>query len=167
MLVIAALGVLSAGFMAVFWLTPWGVPALKQLGGGQASPDLRFGYRADETYCLLALYGPHGIAHWRRLLWLDMGFPAVYATLFVLLGAKWAQFVGAGPGWQACAIGFPIAAAVCDYFENILLLGVISALPDRRDALITAASLFTQGKFSFCGATLAIPLIHWALGRLA
>src|SRR6478735_1135153 len=102
MLVIAALGVLFTGLLALFWLTPLGVPRLKQLGGGQASPDLWFGYRADEIYRLLDRYGSRGIAHWRRLLWLYMVFPAVYAALFALLGARWAQFVNAGPVWEAC-----------------------------------------------------------------
>ncbi len=167
MLFIAGLGALFVGFLSLFWLTPLGVPALKRFGAGQASPDLRFGYRADETYRLLDLYGPRGIAHWRRMLWLDMVFPAVYAALFALLAAKWAQFVDAGPIWTACAIGFPIAAGVSDYVENILLLRVIAALPRRRDAAIAAASLFTRAKFILSHATLAIPLLHWALGLLA
>lgn len=105
MLIIAGLGTLFAGFLGLFWLTPLGVPALKRFGGGQPSPDLRFGYRAEETYRLLDLYGPCGIAHWRRMLWLDMVFPAVYAALFALLGAKWAQFLQPGQIWAACAIG--------------------------------------------------------------
>jgi hypothetical protein len=146
MLFIAGLGALFVGFLALFWLTPLGVPVLKQLGGGQASPDLQFGYRADETYRLLDLYGPRGIAHWRRMLWLDMVFPAVYAALFSLLAAKWAQFVDAGPIWTACAI---------------------AALPRRRDAAIAGASLFTQAKFILSHATLAIPLLHWAVGLFA
>jgi hypothetical protein len=167
MLIIAGLGALFAGFLALFWLTPLGVPALKQFGGGQPSPDLRFGYRADETYRLLDLYGPRGIAHWRRMLWLDMVFPGVYAALFALLGEKWAQFADAGPIWETCAIGFPIAAGVSDYIENILLLGVIEALPRRRDAAIAGASLFTQAKFILSHAVLAIPLIHWVVGLVA
>ena len=167
MLGIATLGVLFAGFLALFWLTPLGVPALKTLGGGQSSPDLRFGYRADEIYRLLDRYGPRGVAHWRRLLWLDMLFPAVYAVLFALLGAKWAQWVDAGPAWEACAIGVPIAAGVSDYIENILFLQIIGALPRRRNAAAACASLFTRSKFILCHTTIAIPLIHWAAGLLA
>ena len=124
-----------------------GRPALKQLGGGQASPDLGSAIALAKPIAFWALW-PHGITHWRRLLWLDMGFPAVYAALFVLLGAKWAQFVGAGPGWQACAIGFPTRR------RSVTTSGTSSCLGRRRAAgsprcPITAASLFTQGKFSF------------------
>src|SRR6478672_3383083 len=125
MLVIAALGVLFTGLLALFWLTPLGVPRLKQLGGGQASPDLWFGYRADEIYRLLDLYGSRGIAHWRRLLWLDMVFPAVYAALFALLLQRWANWVHAGPLWRVAATVFPVLAGTSDYFENILLLAVL------------------------------------------
>lgn len=152
--------------MGLFWLTPLGVPALKRFGGGQPSRDLRFGFRAEETYRLLDLYGPCGIAHWRRMLWLDMVFPAVYAALFALLGAKWAQFLQAGQIWAACAIGFPIAAGVSDYIENILLVGVFDVLPHRRDTAVAAASLFTQLKFIFSHATIAVPLIYWVTGLL-
>ncbi|QKK33386.1 hypothetical protein FE844_028000 (plasmid) [Rhizobium indicum] len=65
---------------------------IERLGGGAASPDLRFGYQPDETYRLLALYGPAGIAHFRRLLWIDMVFPGVYAAFFGLITLEWAQW---------------------------------------------------------------------------
>src|SRR3954447_5050864 len=85
-----ALAVVFAGFLALFWLTPLGLPTLKRLGG--LSPDLKFTYGATETYRLLDRYGSAGVAHWRRMLWLDMIFPGIYATLFALLAMDWADW---------------------------------------------------------------------------
>jgi hypothetical protein len=161
MLLLLVLGAAFVGFLALFWLTPLGVPTLKRLGGGQVSPDLSFGYRADDVYRLLARYGAAGIAHWRRLLLLDMVFPGVYAALFALLAAEWAQWVGAEPSWRIAAIACPILAGASDYIENLLLLAMLRALPRKAPALVAAASLFTRAKFIFSHATLAVPLLYW------
>lgn len=166
MLAISILAALFAGFLGLFWLTPLGVPTLKRLGGGAMSPDLRFGYQPAETYRLFDVYGPAGLAHWRRMLWLDMVFPGVYAALFALLMAQWAAWVHAGPAWSALAIACPLGAGAADYVENVLLLSVIGALPRRRDAAVRAASLFTQAKFILTHVGLAIPIVQWIAVRL-
>lgn len=154
------------GFLALFWLTPIGVPALKRLGGGEMSPDLRFTYQPEATYRLFETYGAQGVAHWRRLLLLDMIFPGVYAALFALLAADWATWVGAGPAWRWAAITAPIVAGAGDYVENVLLLAVLKALPRRKPGLVARASIFTSIKFIASHVTLAIPLIHWGVVRL-
>lgn len=166
MTIIAILAVACVGFLALFWLTPLGVPALTKLGGGQISPDLRFGYDPASVYSLLETYGRRGIAHWRRLLLLDMVFPALYAALLALLGAKWTELLHAGPGWEAAAILFPIGAGASDYVENILLLRVLKALPRRIDGAVKSASVFTRAKLLFFGATLGLPLLYWAADAL-
>ncbi|OHV23819.1 hypothetical protein EOS93_28025 [Rhizobium sp. RMa-01] len=160
------LGALFAGIMALYWLTPLGVPALRRMGGGEASPDLRFGYQPDETYRLLALYGPAGIAHFRRLLWIDMVFPGVYAAFFALLTLEWTRWVGASPVWAAAGVGCAISAGASDYIENILLMRVLAALPGRLDAAVRAASIFTRAKFVFSNLTLAIPVAYWLVAHL-
>ncbi|MCW0017448.1 hypothetical protein [Rhizobium sp. BT-226] len=165
-MMILVLGALFLGFMALYWLTPLGVPTLKRLGGGEASPDLRFGYQPDETYRLLAHYGPAGIAHFRRLLWIDMVFPGVYAALFALLTLEWAQWVDASPAWAAAGVGCAMAAGASDYVENILLMRVLGALPARADATVRAASIFTRAKFVFSKLTLAIPVAQWLVAHL-
>jgi len=166
MLWVTMLAAAAVMFLALFWLTPIGVPALKRLGGGKPSPDLTFGYRAEATYRLLDLYGESGIAHWKRLLLLDMMFPAVYGALLALLAHKWSLWVESRPGLSVVAIASPLAAAACDYAENILLLRVIAALPRTLPATVRVASAFTRLKFIFCFATLLIPLAHWASSAL-
>ena len=155
-----------AGFLTLFWFTPVGVPTLKRLGGGQMSPDLRFAYGPEATYRLLDIYGAAGVAHWRRMLYLDMVFPGVYAALCALLAADWAHWVGSSPAWRWAAICAPILAGASDYIENLLLLGVLNALPRRRPGAVVGASLFTSLKFLASNATLAIPLVHWGVVRL-
>ncbi len=166
MVSITVLGVLCAGCLSIFWLTPWGVPALKQLGGGLPSPDLTFGTRPADAYRLIDRWGAKGVSHWRRLLWLDMIFPGLYAALLALLMMKWAQAVDAGPVLEAAAVTSAILAGACDYIENILWLRILAALPKRSDGAVSAASFFTRAKFIFTGATLAIPLVHAVATRV-
>ena len=148
MFALLTLGALALAFMALFWLTPFGVPPLRQLGAGQPSPDLTFGYTADETYRLLELYGVKGRAHWRRLLLADMIFPAVYAALLALLGLAWVRWLAAGAPWSILVVAFPVVAAAADYAENILLLRVIAIMPERFPVLVASASIFTRLKFT-------------------
>lgn len=150
-----------AFFLVLFWVTPIGIPTLKRFGRGQLSPDLRLRYGARETYGLLSLYGPNGVAHWRRMLWLDMIFPGAYAALFATLAMDWAKWVDAGPTWRLLAVGFPIVAGASDYIENVLLLGILAALPRQMPARVAAASAFTTIKHLSAIPTLAIPLLHW------
>ena len=166
MLITVALAIAFVGFLILFWFTPVGVPALRRLGRGEISPDLRFSYGPEETYRLLDVYGPRGVAHWRRLLLLDMIFPGIYAALFALLASAWATWVGAGPAWRAIAVGAPILAGASDYIENVLLLGILRALPQRVPAAVITASRFTRAKLIFSHLTLAAPLLHWGATRM-
>ena len=159
------LGALTCAFLAFFWLTPLGVPALKRLGGGQASPDLTFGATADSTYRLLDAYGEQGRAHWCRLLLADMIFPAVYGAWLALLGLVWVDWLAAGPAWGLLAVAFPVAAAVADYGENLLLLRALAGWPQRFPRVVAAASVFTRIKFMAFAATVILPLA-WLVYRL-
>jgi hypothetical protein len=166
MLITVALAIAFVGFLLLFWFTPVGVPTLKRLGRGEMSPDLRFRYGPEETYRLLGVYGPQGVAHWRRMLMLDMIFPGIYAALFAMLAWGWADWDGAGPAWRAAAIGAPILAGTSDYVENLLLLRVLAALPRQIPATVISASRFTSAKFIFSHLTLAVPLLHWGATRM-
>jgi hypothetical protein len=165
-LITVALAIAFVGFLMLFWFTPVGVPVLKRMGRGEPPPDLRFGYGPEETYLLLDSYGPNGVAHWRRLLLLDMIFPGIYATLFALLASAWADWAGAGPAWRTVAIGAPILAGASDYVENFLLLGILRALPRQIPGAVIKASRFTSAKFIFSYLTLAAPLLYWGATRM-
>jgi hypothetical protein len=160
--VMTVLGSVTVAFMALFWLTPAGVPRLTRMGGGRLSPDLTFRYDADSTYALIDRYGTPGVKHWRRLLLLDMIFPGVYAAFLALAGDAWSWAADAGEIWRLAAIGSPILSGASDYVENILLLAVLAALPRKMPRVVAGASVFTRAKFVFFLATLAAPLLYWA-----
>jgi hypothetical protein len=166
MLILSALGALTLAFFAIFWMSPIGVPALKRMGQGKPSPDLTFGYGPAEVYALLKVYGQAGIAHWRRLLLLDMIFPGVYGAFLAVMLDRWALWAEAGVAWHVIALGCPILSVAADYAENILLLRVISALPAELPAAVRAASACTRTKFAAFIATLLIPLAHGGLSQL-
>ncbi|WP_034995555.1 hypothetical protein [Beijerinckia mobilis] len=161
MTLLIASGLLTLAFLSLFWMSPIGTPALKAIGNGRPSPDLTFGYRPDETYRLIESYGAGGIAHWRRLLLLDMIFPAVYGLFLSLLVDWCSRWAGEGLAWLTLATVFPVASAGADYLENLALLRVLAALPRRRDRLVSAASFFTQIKFIAFFATL-VSLVGFA-----
>ena len=167
MTLLIASGLLTLAFLVLFWMTPLGAPSLKKIGKGKPSPDLTFGYRPDETYRLIETYGAHGVAHWRRLLWLDMIFPVVYGLFLSLVLAWWLHWSVESPGWLTWAIFLPITSASADYLENLLLLRVLAALPHRREGLVAAASVFTQVKFTAFFATLLSLAASAALKLLA
>ncbi len=167
MVALSLLVALALGFLAVFWLSPLGAPALKRYGGGKPSPDLSFSYDPEQTYRLLDMYGPRGVAHWRRMLLLDMIFPGVYGTLLALLADQWAVWAEVSPVWRTAAVACPIVSAMADYVENILLLRIIAALPRRLPAVVNAACTFTRIKFAFFAATLLVPLAHWSAALAA
>lgn len=166
MMLLSTLGALTIAFLLVFWATPLGAPALRRLGQGRPSPDLTFGYAPDDTYQLLGIYGPAGRAHWRRLLLLDMVFPAVYGAFLALALDAWAQWAEAGAAWHAVALACPLVCAAADYLENLLLLRVIAAWPQQRPGLVSAASVCTQAKFASFAAALLVPPAHAALSRV-
>lgn len=159
--------ILSFAFLGLFWMSPVGAPALKIIGKGKPSPDLTFGYRPDETYRLIETYGARGVAHWRRLLLLDMIFPAVYGLFLGLLVNLMSHWSEENLTWHPLTVAFPIVSAGADYIENLLLLRVLAALPHRRNNLVTAASVFTQTKFIAFLATLVSLALFGGLKLLA
>jgi hypothetical protein len=142
----------ALGFLAIFHLTPIGIPGMRRLGD-LVLLDLSFGYSPDRAYRELARYGAAGIRHFRHMLYLDFVFPAVYGALGAVGTVLVTRTAGIGSLAADLLLAAPIAAAACDYVENVLLLAVIRDLPRRHDAAVRLASLATQGKFLLCLAT--------------
>jgi hypothetical protein len=153
-----ALAILALAFLAWFWLAPEGVLALRRRAGGELPVDVRTGYGPATLYRLLELYGPDGRAGFRRMLLIDMAFPLVYGTLLYLLAA----LLGA-PQRPVAAVAQEAAvlAALCDYAENTLLLGVLERFPRRADRRARLAGLATTVKMlAFVLAVIAL-LLAW------
>ena len=122
-------------------------------------------WKPDEAYTFGLIYNALNGGDWVVPMLAHeafMIFPAAYAALLVTLALDWARWVDAGSAWRLLAAGLPVLAAASDYAENVLLLGVLAALPRRMPARIAIASVFTTIKHLSVFATFATPLLHWA-----
>jgi hypothetical protein len=151
-----AFGALSLLFLGFFWLTPWGVRRMTAYGHGEKQLDLRMFYSPTHARRLLQRYEEDGIAHFRRLLLVDMAFPAIYAIFLARLGL-WATG-HAGPAVTAMTVG-PVVAAAFDYAENALLLRALAIWPQSGDRLIRLASACTTAKF--LAALSSVTVLAW------
>jgi hypothetical protein len=72
-----------------FWFSQNGVLHLKKIADGEIQVDVRIGYRSNTLYRLLDKYGKEGRSHFRKMLYVDMIFPALYgASIFSLASAN-------------------------------------------------------------------------------
>lgn len=155
------LGTATLVFLATFWLMPGGVLELRRRALGGLPVDLRPGYSPETLYALLRLYGSEGVRSFRRLLLADLVFPAVYGAFLFSLGDL-AAAAHRGAVWIAVAIRvMALFTAGCDYAENIFLLVVLHALPQRRPAAVRAASLCTTLKMTGFALALAALAATW------
>ena len=157
------LGIFAAMFLGGFWFLPGGVLALRRLARGETQVDLRPAYGSDTLYRVLDIYGPAGIRMFRNMLLADMIFPAVYGTLFFLIGgiAAAAHPEAARAAGVVSVMG--VTAAGFDYLENIFLLVVLSRLPSRLTWVARAAGMFTSLKL-LCFVTTLSALAKALLG---
>ena len=132
---------LGGGFLGWFWLTPGGVLTLRRLAAGELQVDVRLAYSPETLYRLLENYGETGRRSFRRMLLVDMIFPAVYGTALYLLADSLALANQASSPTANIARSAPICAAAFDYAENVLLLYVLHRFPARH-ALIARAAGF-------------------------
>jgi hypothetical protein len=138
-----ALGIVVLGFLIGFWFLPGGVLALRRRAHGELQVDLRLGYSPATLYRLLQLYGLDGLRSFRRMLWADMIFPAVYAALLLLVGNLIAVRHPAAVRTVNVVYASALLAASFDYAENFLLLYVLQRLPEARPLAARSASVCT------------------------
>ena len=150
---------LAGLFLIGFWLAPGGVLGLRRLAKGELQVDVRPGYRPETLFRLLDAYGASGRRCFRTMLYLDMVFPAVYATALFLTGDLLAAGHGVHGALRGAARFTGMAAAAFDYLENILLLRVLNQYPHRLPRVAGAAGIATSFKMlSFAGVVLAFLL---------
>jgi hypothetical protein len=140
------LAIITVAFLCGFWLLPGGVLALRRRAHGELQVDLRPGYTPDTLYRLLQLYGSDGIRSFRRMLFADMIFPLVYASLLLLLADLAVQAHPTLPRVASVLRVAAIAAAAVDYLENLFLLQVVHHLPRHHRVAARAAGLSTSLK---------------------
>jgi hypothetical protein len=134
------------GFLGWFWLAPGGVLGLRRLAAGDLQVDVRLAYSPDTLYRLLEKYGKEGRQSFRRMLLVDMVFPAVYGAALYLLADSLAAPHGTPSMTWNIARAVAISAAAFDYAENALLLCVVHRFPARHALLARAAGFCTTLK---------------------
>lgn len=137
----AGLTLLTLAFLGGFWFLPGGVLALRKRAGGEIQVDVRLAYGPDTLYRLLHAYGRMGRRSFRRMLYVDMVFPIVYAATLCSYGGALTPSAG------ATIVKFAaILATASDYGENILLLAILRRLPTRSNPLARCAGICTTAK---------------------
>jgi hypothetical protein len=123
---------------------------------GSGAPDLNFLKGADTIYEQLAQMGPQGRALYHDFEVVDLLSPLFFGAAVAV--AAW--FVArrlwpSGPALWTLA-GLPLVAAVCDWFENLSMLFLLSHWPTRFENLGNVIGTATTLKFIFSlGAMLA------------
>jgi hypothetical protein len=137
---------------------PFGLnPHLARLGG-ETILDMRIGYTPDDAYMLLEGLGPEGRqAYAAMLMGGDMLFPISYSLLFAAIAA-WFLVRAAPPDhWVQKLSLIALIGGISDIAENLSILTMIFAFPQRLDGVAWFSSLIKITKFG--SAAIGAPLI--------
>ena len=132
---ILAVGALLAENLVDF---PLGVQAMRRLAGGLSLLDMRPWYDPQAVSQLFTALGGNGRSAYLHLLWtVDLILPFLFAAFLreAIRGGRFARlsFV-------------PVAAAVCDYAENVAITVLLLQYP-RTSALVFLGATFTLLKW--------------------
>jgi hypothetical protein len=139
---------------------PWSLVHLERMTGGVSILDMQFHYTAQGARDLLTALGPEGRAFYLRriLAELDVVLPALFAVvLSVAMAVSFRGLVGERSAWRL-AQWLPLAAALLDYSENVLIAKLILDFPVEHSALAAAAGWTTTAKHLAYVASVAVCL---------
>lgn len=129
-------------------------------GAGDIRPlDLYFSYSPGQAYEYLVALGEEGrSAYISMALTSDLVFPVVYAmALSVVLMLVLRKLFPPSSRLRYLSL-FPFLIVIADWCENLCLAMVTHAFPERADALVRSASLFTSLKWMFIALTILMLL---------
>ena len=137
---------------------PFGLnPHLARLGGA-AILDMQIGYTPDDAYALLEGLGAEGRqAYAAMLLGGDMLFPISYSLLFAVIAAWLLARVAPPDHWAQKLSLIALIGGISDIAENLSILTMIFAFPQRLDGVAGFSSLIKISKFG--SAAVGAPLI--------
>jgi hypothetical protein len=137
---------------------PFGLnPHLARLGGA-AIPDMQISYTPDVAYGLLEALDAEGRrAYAAMLLGGDRLFPISYSLLFAAIAAWLLIRVAPPDHWAQKLSLIALTGGVSDIAENLSILAMIWAFPQRLDRVAWFSSLIKITKFG--SGTIGAPLI--------
>jgi hypothetical protein len=150
---------------------PFGLnPHLARLGG-VAILDLQIGYTPDDAYALLEALGTEGRQAYAAMLLIgDTLFPISYSLLFAAIAAWLLARVAPPDHWAHKLSLIALIGGLSDIAENLSILTMIFAFPQRLDGAAWFSSLIKITKFGSAAAgapLLLIPAIILVRRRIA
>jgi hypothetical protein len=137
---------------------PFGLnPHLARLGGA-AILDMQIGYTPEDAYALLEGLGAEGRQAYAAMLLIgDMLFPISYSLLFATIAAWLLARVAPPDHWAQKLSLIALIGGISDIAENLSILTMILAFPQRLDSIAWFSSLIKITKFG--SAAVGAPLI--------
>ena len=128
----------------------------------------RTGYTPDDAYALLTHWGPVGRHDQLRFtLTLDVLVPPA-TWMFLTLALLYVTRPFAAARWQRLlAVLLPTAYLAFDYGENVAILAMVSAFPNRVDGVAAVGGALWTGKTvmsDLAVCALLLGLIIWLVG---
>jgi hypothetical protein len=136
---------------------PFGLnPHLARLGGA-AILDMRLGYTPDDAYVLLEGLGSEGRQAYAAMLSTgDMVFPIAYSLLFAAIAAWLLARVVPPDHWAQKLSLVALVAGISDIAENLSILAMIAAFPQRLEGVAWFSSWIKITKFG--SGAIGVPL---------
>ncbi len=122
--------------------------------------DLRPGFSPDQAWEALDVLGETGRQQYQFMeMVMDVAYPLVYGVFFAFMIVFLFRQVGGRLAKITAVAWFPIVGMVADWLENIGILQVLSAFPERADGWARFASVAGQAKWFFSGVAMLYILI--------
>ena len=138
-------------------------PQLLALSGGAPILDIRPGYTYADVEYLFTVLGEQGRQLYTTLQVLDLIFPLAYGmTMTLALTGVITRLFPEGHIMEK-AVFIPILGMIFDYLENFAIAALIASFPNLSPLTVSAASVFTQLKWSFIILTVVLLVILAAL----
>jgi uncharacterized membrane protein YbaN (DUF454 family) len=127
--------------------------------------DLSFGFTPERGYGIIESYGDEG----RKVYFfveslIDVLYPIIYTTAFLLLTSFLFKKNGWSNGKYALLNLLPVGSLIFDLLENLGIVQMLKAFPEKADNWAMIASNAGLIKWFFAGTTLLlviVSLIAW------
>ena len=160
--------VLVPCFVALLWLisfSPWWFSeATIKADHGVGTLDLQFASSVAHARATLDQLGPAGRRAYDVFQVVDVVFPVSYAL--ALGGLIWTTWRGARRPWVLVLAAVPLAGAVLDYAENILVRVALASYPDTGRAVLATSVTVTTGKLVLSYAAQALTVVGIVLAAV-
>ena len=134
---------------------------MAEAAGEQVEPlDMRSSYTIDEVVRDFEKLGAEGRAVYRIVVGrIDMIFPLLYGSFFILLLASLLKKVLPYRSTLILLSFFPLIGMLFDYLENIHILKLLDTFPTLNTETVALAERFTLLKHAFLLASVAMVVL--------